>query len=508
VLRGAPKIWGLFVAAAILVAGPAARSATRAAVERNWPGHGFNLANWAWNAEEREIRASTAHRLTMKWRFPVNEMVATTPAVVDGIVYFGTWEGIVYALAAQTGEKRWSFDARALAGSETAWKARGIGIRGGLTVDGGRVYVGDTAGYLMALDAKTGALAWRTRLENHPHVRVFSAAKIYEGRIYIGVSSLEESAIRVDERYNGYTFRGSVVSLDAATGKEIWRLYTIPVPAAQIGTKDGGRPVFGPAGAAVWATPTIDPVRRLVYAATGNAYSGPEEHLKLAEAILAIEMDTGKLRWSNQAMPGAKDIYTNERLGGDDEGPDYDFGSSPILMGGRDNAQFLACGQKSGWLYWLDAATGRKVWETKVGAAGGLGGIEFGMATDGRRIFAAIASGEGNVGAIDSTTGKILWQTWNGVGVNHAPVVIAGPRDDLVVFEGSNRGVLRAFRASDGQKVWEHSFAKGTSIQGGAVVAGGMMFVGGGFHSALGDFRKGEGNELRAFALGDRPAAR
>ena len=94
------------------------------------------------------------------------------------------------------------------------------------------------------------------------------------------------------------------------------------------------------------------------------------------------------------------------------------------------------------------------------------------------------------------------------MGVNHAPVVIAGPRDDLVVFEGSNRGVLRAFRASDGQKVWEHSFAKGTSIQGGAVVAGGMMFVGGGFHSALGDFRKGEGNELRAFSLGDRPAAR
>ena len=156
-MRGAPKTWRLSVVAAILVAASAARSAaTRAdaGAEGNWPGHGFNLSNWAWNAEEREIRASTAHRLTLKWRFPVNEMVATTPAVVDGTVYFGTWEGVVYALAAQTGERRWSFDARALAGSETAWKARGIGIRGGLTVDGGRVYVGDTAGYLMALDAK------------------------------------------------------------------------------------------------------------------------------------------------------------------------------------------------------------------------------------------------------------------------------------------------------------------------------------------------------------------
>ena len=156
----------------------------------------------------------------------------------------------------QRAPRRWSFDARARAGAETAWKARGVGIRGGLTVDSGRLYVGDTAGYLMALDAGTGELVWRTRLEDHPHVRVFSAPKIHEGRIYIGVSSLEESAIRVDEQYNGYTFRGSVLALDAATGKQIWRFYTIPVPPQQIGTKQGGRPVFGPAGAAVWATPT------------------------------------------------------------------------------------------------------------------------------------------------------------------------------------------------------------------------------------------------------------
>jgi polyvinyl alcohol dehydrogenase (cytochrome) len=431
-------------------------------------------------------------------------MVPTTPAVVDGTVFFGTWEGIVYALDARTGERRWSFDARALAGEETAWKAQGIGIRGGLSVYGDRLYVGDTAGYLMALDTDTGALAWRVRLEDHPHVRVFSAAKIHEGRIYMGVSSLEESAIRVNPAYNGYTFRGSVLALDAATGRQIWRFYTIPVPPRQIGTKRGGRPVYGPAGAAVWATPTIDSARRLVYAATGNAYSGPEEHLGHAEAVLALDMDTGALRWAYQAKPGAKDIYTNERLAGDDEGPDYDFGSSPILLGGPNGNRWLACGQKSGWLYLLDPATGQKLWERKIGAGGGLGGIEFGMASDGERIFAAIAAGEGNVGAIDAKSGQILWQTWNGVGVNHAPVIAAGPREDLVLFEGSNRGVLRAYRARDGEIVWQHAFTKGTSIQGGAVVANGMVFVGGGYHSALGGARKGEGNELRAFSLDGR----
>jgi polyvinyl alcohol dehydrogenase (cytochrome) len=467
----------------------------------DWTEHGFNISNHAYNHRETRLRASTAARLQTKWSFPVNEMVPTTPAVVDGIVYFGTWEGIFYALEAETGRKLWSFNARERVGPESAWKKQGIGIRGGISVHAGRVYFGDTAGYLMALDAKGGNLIWRKRLEEHPHTRVFSAAKIYQGRLYIGVSSLEESAIRVDPDYNGYTFRGSVLALDLESGEEIWRFYTIPREPYVIRTKEGGRPVYGPAGAAVWATPTLDPERGILYAATGNAYSGPEPYLGYAEAILALEMKTGKLRWHYQAEPGAKDVYTNERLAGHDEGPDLDFGSSPILFGGPKGNQWLACGQKSGWMYLLDPETGKKIWETKVGAGGGLGGIEFGSATDGDRIFCAIAAGEGNTAALDARTGKILWQTWNVVGVNHAPVIIAGPKEDLVVFEGSNRGVLRAYDAKDGRIVWQYRFSKGTNIQGGAVVANGMVFVGAGYHSALGGAQKGEGNELRAFSL-------
>lgn len=471
----------------------------------DWTQHGFDLSNSAWNRAETRIRASTAHRLVPTWQFPVNEMVPTTPAVVDGVVFFGTWEGIFYAVDAASGKEAWRFNARELVGDESAWQARGVGIRGGITVHQGRVYFGDTGGYLMAIDAKSGRLHWRKRLDAHPHARVFSAAKIFGDRLYIGVSSLEESAIRINPDYNGYTFGGSVVALDLATGDERWRFHTIPVKPRRIGTKEGGRPVYGPAGAAVWATPTIDPRRRLIYVATGNGYTGPEEHLQLAEAVIALDLDTGRMRWSYQAMPGAKDLYTNERLAGDDEGPDLDFGQSPILLGGPTNDRFLACGQKSGWLYLLNPATGRKIWETKVGAGGGLGGLEFGSATDGTRIFAAIANGEGNVAAVDVTTGKILWQTWNVVGLNHAPVIIAGPREDLVVFEGSNRGVLRAYDAKDGRIVWQHQFKRGTSIQGGAVVANGMLFVGSGYHSALGGAQKGDGNVLTAFALGPPP---
>ena len=199
----------------------------------------------------------------------------------------------------------------------------------------GRVYFGDTGGYLMACDAKTGELLWRKRLENHRHTRVFSAPKIHDGRMYIGVSSLEESAIRVNPDYNGYTFRGSVLCLDLETGDEIWRLYTIEKEPYRIGTKAGNRPVYGAAGASVWATPTLDIAHGMLYVATGNAYSGPEEYLGYAEAVIALEMKTGKVRWHYQAEPGVKDIYTNERLAGHDEGPDLDFASSPILFGER-----------------------------------------------------------------------------------------------------------------------------------------------------------------------------
>ena len=257
-----------------------------------------------------------------KWSFPVNEMVPTTPAVVDGLVYFGTWEGIFYALEAEIGRQVWSFNARERVGEESAWMERGVGIRGGINVHNGRVYFGDTGGYLMACDAKTGELLWRKRLENHPHTRVFSAPKIHDGRMYIGVSSLEESAIRVNPDYNGYTFRGSVLCLDLETGDEIWRFYTIEKEPYRIGTKAGNRPVYGAAGASVWATPTLDIARGMLYVATGNAYSGPEEYLGYAEAVIALEMKTGKVRWHYQAEPVVKDIYTNERLAGHDEGPE------------------------------------------------------------------------------------------------------------------------------------------------------------------------------------------
>lgn len=462
-----------------------------------WTQHGFDLHNTAYNFRERRVTAATVARLRTRWTFPVNEAVVSTPAYVDGVVYFGSWEGIVYAVDADSGREIWSHDAREPVGEESAWARRGIGIRGGLTVVDGRVYVGDTAGYLTVLDADSGETVWRRRLYDHLHSRLFGAPKVRGDRVYSGVSCLEESAIRIDPSYDGYTFRGSVVSLQRATGELAWRFFTIPVEASRIGTKYNDRPVYGPAGVCVWASPALDPERGVVYVTTGQGYTGPEEHLTYAESLVALGMEDGDVRWSWQAEPGAEDLYTNERLGGENEGPGVDFGSAPILFGGPDGNRWVAAGQKSGVVHVLDPDSGEKLWEASIGE----GGILFGFATDGERLFTGRAFRDGAVTAIDGDGGAILWQTASAEGSTAAPVTLAGPRDELVVFAGTTAGVLQAYDGNSGEVLWDFSFTEGTSIQGGAAIADGMVFVGAGYHSALGGARQGAGNELRAFSI-------
>ena len=462
-----------------------------------WTQHGFDIHNSAYNFREQRVTASSSHRLQTRWVFPVNEAVVSTPAYVDGVVYFGSWEGIIYALDAESGTEIWRYDARAPVGEESAWTTRGIGIRGGLNVNDGRVYVGDTAGYLSVLEADSGELVWRRRLYDHLHTRLFGAPKVHGERVFSGISCLEESSIRIDPTYDGYTFRGSVVSLHRQTGYLAWRFFTIPVEASRIGTKYDDRAVYGPAGVCVWASPAVDPERGVIYVTTGQGYTGPTEHLGYAESLLALGIEEGEVRWSWQAEPGAYDLYTNERLGGENEGPGVDFGSAPVLFGGPAGNRWIAAGQKNGLVHFFDPESGKKLYETSIGR----GGILFGFASDGERIFTGRAFRDGAVTAIDGATGEVVWQTPSAEGSTAAPITLAGPIDDLVVFAGTTRGVLQAYAGNTGELLWSHSFKQGTSIQGGAAVAGGMVFVGAGYHSALGGARPGQGNELRAFSI-------
>jgi polyvinyl alcohol dehydrogenase (cytochrome) len=408
--------------------------------------------------------------------------------VVDGVVYFGSWDGKEYAVDAKTGKKIWEYDC-------------GQSTRSAASFADGILYFGDIAGFLHAVDAKTGVVKWKKRLDTHPSTVATSSPIIHQGKIYVGVSSHEEGAMLAKRDYACCTFRGSVVALESATGKEVWRFYVIPDTPTERGKDKQGKTMMGPAGGAVWSTVSLDPLRKRVYATTGNQYTGPAA--KLPNAILALNMDTGKLLWSYQATPG--DIWTFDcRNNPECSDLDVDFGMAPVFFKGAGGKTLVGAGQKSGWFYALDPANGAVVWKQEVGPGGKLGGIEFGGATDGERVYVAISNHpkQGSVSALDGTTGKILWQTKSPDNkANFGPITVTGRGNNRIVWAGSVAGFIRAYDARDGKILWEHD--TGGAVGGGPTVVDGVLYVGSGYSF----LRIGKpNNKLYAFGLEDATA--
>jgi polyvinyl alcohol dehydrogenase (cytochrome) len=451
--------------------------------QQEWPLYGRDLAGSHYNPDEKIITPKTVSRLKPKWIFETEADVSSQPTVVGGIVYFGSWDGRHYAVDAKTGRQIWVFET-------------GSPVRVGTAYGEGRVFFGDLAGRLYALDARTGELKWKRRIDDH-RAAVVTSSPIYDnGRVYIGVSSHEEGAMLRDPNYECCTFRGGVAAFDARTGDQIWRFYTIPETPAPRGKNKRGITLRGPAGGAVWSTVAIHPRANRLYLTTGNQYTGPPS--RFTDAIIALDLDTGKLVWSYQAVPN--DIWTFDcRNDPECEDMDFDFGSIPITFKGPGGKQLIGAGQKSGWFYALDPATGALVWKTEVGPGGKLGGIEFGTATDGERVYVAISNHpkQGSVSALDGATGKILWQTpCPDGGSNFGPITVTGRGANKLVFAGSSRGFIRAYDARTGKVLWE--FDTGGAVGGGATVVNGVLYVGSGYTF----LRIGKGNnKLYAFSL-------
>jgi polyvinyl alcohol dehydrogenase (cytochrome) len=449
----------------------------------DWPMYGRDLAGSHYNPTEKLITPATVARLKPKWIFETEADVSSQPTVVGGVVYFGSWDGKEYAVNAKTGDKLWAFDA-------------GSPSRSGAAYADGTLFFGDIAGHLFALDAKTGDLKWKNRVDAHPATVATSSPLYYQGRIYIGVSSHEEGAILRNRNYECCTFRGSVVALDAKTGKEVWRHYIIPEQPTPQGKDKKGVTIIGPAGGAVWSTVSIHPGNNRLYVSTGNQYTGPAS--KFPNAIIALELATGKLIWSYQATP--KDIWTFDcRNNPECSDLDVDFGSIPLSFKGAGGKQLIGAGQKSGWFYALDPKNGHEVWKTEVGPGGKLGGVEFGTATDGERVYVAISNfpKQGSVAALDGATGKILWQTpCPDGGANFAPITVTGAGENRLVFAGSNKNFIRAYSAKDGKILWE--FDTGGGVGGGPTVVDGVLYIGSGYQF----LRVGKPNKkLYAFSL-------
>ncbi len=494
-----------------------------------WNGWGGDLGNSRFQtAAAAGLTVDQAPKLKLKWAFgfPNASSMYGQPSIAGGRVYVGADTGFVYSLDAETGCVYWSFQA-----SGGVRTAPSIGpVKTGSDKSRYAVYFGDVKANVYAVDAQTGKQIWMQRADAHPIARVTGAPALAEGRLYVPVASLEELA-GGNPAYECCTFRGSMVAYDAETGKQIWKTYTIPEEPKRLKKTSRGKQLWGPAGAAIWSAPSIDLKRGLVYAATGDAYTAPAA--PTSDAVMAFDLKTGRVVWSKQLTENDAFVVgncsnaskTRSETCPPDQGPDFDFGSSPILRTLPNGHDVIIVGQKSGIGWALDPEKqGTVMWQDRIGKGSALGGIEWGSATDGRLVYFANADASwgpeqaGGLTAVMIQNGERVWST------RPPPIPCKSARDPNciqaqsaavtaipgVVFSASSNGIMRAYASADGKIIWEYNAAheystvngvaaKGGGINGpGPVVVGGMLFMTSGY-AALGG--GSPGNVLLAFGV-------
>lgn len=497
-----------------------------------WNGWSPALDNTHFQLErDAGLTAGQVPRLKLKWAFGFPDAASAwaQPTIVGGRLFVGSQNGTVYSLDAQSGCIVWTFAARSgvrasvtIAPPSTR-RDRHEGVDRLDDADQRRAayaaFFVDQAGYAYAVDAATGKLLWSRKVEEHPLIRLTGSPVFHAGRLYVPTSSYEEGG-----RPPGHgccTFRGSLVALDARNGQVVWRHFTIAQPPGLLRIYADGSELWGPSGGAIWSAPTIDVKRGAIYVGVGNTYSGAAQ--RTTDAVLALDLQTGALRWAQQMTPGERDVFgcaPGEVNCGDTAGPDFDFGASPALATMAGGRQLIVAGQKSGVMYALDPdRRGQMVWRYRAGGGGGLGGIQWGVASDGVRAYAPVAdiyaAEPGGLHAVDLGTGQRVWwapppgalacgrpsRACSGAQFS-AVTVIPG-----VVFSPSNDGAIRAHSASDGSVIWSFDTnrdfrtlngvkARGGSMNGPApVVAAGMLYISSGY----GTFGLRPGNVLLAF---------
>jgi polyvinyl alcohol dehydrogenase (cytochrome) len=464
-----------------------------------WNGWGVDVANSRYQRAPG-LKAADVPKLKVKWTFSYPGTKNSQATVFGGRVFVASMAGKIYSLDARTGCVFWRTDLRA--GSRASMTVAPLAAAPSKYA----LYLGDDRAYVRALDAGSGKELWSVRVEDHKLGRITGAPTLYQGVIYVGLSSAEENTFNA-ATYNCCTFRGSVVALDARTGKTLWRTYMIDQAPRPTRKNRIGNQMYGPAGAAIWSSPTIDAKRGQLYVTTGDSYT--EVDTDRTDAVVALDLKSGKIRWATQVLAGDNFLSgcgqgVNCPTG--KVGPDHDFGSSShiVTAGGRD---LVITGNKSATVYAMDPDSGKIVWQNKLGGGGALGGFEFGSATDGKTVYLALADSYGpnarpGVLAVDAATGKELWRV-NGEravtcnvpsgrcapGYSQAVTLIPG-----ALFAGDMNGTLHAFDPATGKPLWAYDTtqphdtangvkgARGGSLDySGPTVAGGMVFVHSGY---------------------------
>jgi polyvinyl alcohol dehydrogenase (cytochrome) len=480
----------------------------------SWNGWGAGPANARFQpAAQAGISAGQVPRLKLKWAFgfPGSSSMWSQPAIAGGRVFIATDTGYIYSVNAASGCVYWSYKAEA-----SVRTAISVGPVQGHGEARYALYFADGRANVYAVDASTGKRLWMVSADADPMAQVTGAPTLQAGRLYVPVSNREESlSSNVD--YPCCSTRGSVVALDASTGQQIWKTYVIPEEPKPTRKNWNGVQLYAPAGGSVWSAPTVDIKGQAVYAGTGDAYTEPAADT--TDAIVAFDINTGKIRWSFQGEendtwmpdcgPDSKTAACPEGV----MGPDWDFGASAILRTLPNGRRILVAAEKSGIVFGLDPdRNGAMLWKTNLARKrpDPRGLIVFGGAADQQNAYFALS--EGGIVAVGLKDGKKKWFTpivtpgAKGADAGQAAAVTAIPG---AAFVGGWDGKLHALSTTDGHILWEFDTsrefttvngvkAKGGSMGGpGAVVAGGMLYVGSGYAV----FGTGPGNVLLAFGV-------
>ena len=437
------------------------------------------------------LAAAAVPNLKLRWalEFPGSIRARSQPTIAYGAVYVGSDNGTVYALDLASGCVRWTY--RAAAEVRTGIVAE-TGVTAGAVP---RLFFGDVIAHAYALDARNGKLLWSAKVDSHPNATLTGTPAFDHGTVYVPVSSLEVTSA-ADPKYPCCKFRGAVVALDAATGRQRWQAHTITEEPKVVRTTAAGTPVFAPSGAPVWNSPTLDLKRGVLYVGSGENYASPAN--ESSDAVIAFRLSDGQRMWVQQLTRGdawnvACMMQANPNCPAEN-GPDVDVAASVIPYTDPSGAALLLVGQKNGWVYALDPdAMGKILWKERIGRGGIQGGVHFGMAREGGSLFVPIADlADGHDGrkydtapkpglyALDARTGHALWSVpavQDCSGRKFCDIGISAPLTAIpgVVFAGHMDGMLRAYDSATGKVVWEYDANASVPTVSGATAHGGSF---------------------------------
>jgi glucose dehydrogenase len=488
------------------------RLRTGPAAGDGWLTYGYDWSNRR-SVPLTEITPRTVHGLHQLWSHDLDVLFRrsvrneSTPIVADGLLLYTDLKNLVMAVDARTGKEVWRYQ------PDLAPTALCCGmVNRGVAVYGDRVFLATLDARVIALDRRTGKLAWETTAAPPAEGYSFTMAPLAaDGKIIVGASGGE------------FGIRGFVDAYDPATGRRLWRSWTIPSPAEGgwygrwSRTTPDGEPLprdiarerrdsaryadaWRKGGAPVYSTPAYDPELRLLFVATGNP-SGvqgilpPGDNLH-STSLLALDIATGAIKWHYQMVP--HNIW------------DYDNASPPVLLdltAGDSTVPVVAEAGKTGWVYFLDRRTGRQVRRsdpimplehifpagsrtgvpTSPGVRGGANwpppaysprtGLLYVLGSYVPMRFVVdttINGGDpystgyfvempdslsyGTFSAIDPATGRIRWQRRAKGHLMYGGAVVT---DGGVVFYGDIQGYLNALDAETGDSLWRGRAAKG-----------------------------------------------